>query len=54
VRDIAWKAQVRLCSRWRRLAASGKPKVVVTTAIAREMAGFIWAIARQVQPQAVG
>jgi hypothetical protein len=54
VRDIAWKAQVRLCSQWRRLAASGKPKVVVTTAIAREMAGFIWAIARQVQPQAVG
>ena len=54
VRDIAWKAQVRLCSRWRRLAASGKPKVVVTTAIAREMAGFIWAIARQVQPQTVG
>jgi transposase len=48
------KAQVRLCSRWRRLAASGKPKVVVTTAIAREMAGFIWAIARQVQPRAVG
>jgi hypothetical protein len=35
-----------LCSRWRRLAAAGKPKVVVTTAIAREMAGFIWAIAR--------
>lgn len=54
IRDIAWKAQVRLCSRWRRLAASGKPKVVVTTAIAREMAGFIWAIARQVQPQTAG
>jgi transposase len=54
VRDIAWKAQVRLCGRWRRLAASGKPKVVVTTAIAREMVGFIWAIARQVQPQAIG
>jgi transposase len=54
LRDIAWKAQVRLCRRWRRLSASGKPKVVVTTAIAPEMAGFIWAIARQVQPQAVG
>jgi transposase len=54
VRDIAWKAQIRLCSRWRRLAASGKPKVVVTTAIAREIAGFIWAIAREVQPQAIG
>jgi transposase len=52
--DIAWKAQVRLCSRWRRLVALGKPKVVVTTAIAREMAGFIWAIARQVQPGVTG
>ena len=50
VRDIAWKAQVRLCTRYRRLAAAGKPKVVVTTAIAREMVGFIWAIARIAQP----
>jgi transposase len=49
IRDIAWKAQVRLCSRYRRLTASGKPKVVVTTAIAREMVGFLWAIARQVE-----
>jgi hypothetical protein len=39
VRDIAWKAQLRLCSRYRRLAAVGKPKVVVTTAIARKMVG---------------
>src|SRR6201987_464936 len=45
IRDIAWKAQVRLCARYRRLAAAGKPKVVVTLAIAREMIGFIWAIA---------
>ena len=37
IRNIAWKAQVRLCARYRRLAAAGKPKVVVTTAIAREM-----------------
>jgi transposase len=50
IRDIAWKGQVRLCSRYRRLAAAGKPKVVVTTAIAREMVGFIWAIARVAQP----
>jgi len=50
VRDIAWKAQIRLCARYRRLAAAGKPKVVVTTAIAREMVGFIWAIARLAQP----
>jgi len=50
VRDIAWKAQLRLCARYRRLAAAGKPKVVVTTIIAREMVGFIWAIARLAQP----
>src|SRR5437868_3861433 len=53
VRDIAWKAQLRLCARYRRLAATGRPKVVVTTAIAREMAGFIWAIARVAQPALV-
>jgi transposase len=50
VREIAWKAQVRLCSRYRRLAARGKPHTVVTAAIAREMGAFIWAIARHVQP----
>jgi transposase len=49
IRDIAWKAQLRLCSRYRRLIAAGKAPVVVTTAIAREMAGFLWAIATHVQ-----
>lgn len=49
VRDIAWKAQIRLCARYRRLMAGGKARVVVTTAIAREMVGFAWAIARQVE-----
>jgi transposase len=48
VRDIAWKAQVRLCQRFRHLEAVGKPKQVVVTAIAREMAAFLWAIAREV------
>jgi transposase len=48
VRDIAWKAQVRLCQRFRHLEALGKPKQVVVTAIAREMAAFLWAIAREV------
>lgn len=46
VRDIAWKGQLRMCQRYRHLVAAGKAKVVVITAIAREMAGFIWAIAR--------
>jgi len=50
VRDIAWKGQLRMCQRYRHLMAAGKPKVVATTAIAREMVGFIWAIARSVTP----
>src|SRR5271163_433443 len=48
IREIAWKGQVRLCARYRRLARTGKPANVVTTAIARELSGFVWAIARQV------
>lgn len=48
IRDIAWSAQVRLCARYRRLWARGKIKAVVTTAIARELCGFIWAIATAV------
>ena len=48
IRDIAWKGQVRLCARYRKLARTGKPANVVTTAIARELSGFVWAIARQV------
>jgi transposase len=48
IRDIAWKGQVRLCARYRKLARTGKPANIVTTAIARELAGFVWAIARQV------
>jgi transposase len=48
IRAIAWKAQLRLCARYRKLARAGKPANIVTTAIARELAGFLWAIARQV------
>jgi transposase len=50
VRDIAWKAQVRLCARYRRLSAAGKKPPVVVAAIAREMAAFLWAIGREVVP----
>jgi transposase len=50
VRDIAWKAQVRLCARYRRLSATGKKLPVVVAAIAREMAAFLWAIGREVVP----
>ena len=49
VRDIGWKAQVRLCTRYRRLSARGKTANVVNVAIAREMVGFIWSIACTVQ-----
>ena len=48
VRDIAWKAQLRLCARYRRLSAAGKKLPVVVAAIAREMAAFLWAIGREV------
>jgi transposase len=51
VREIAWKAQVRLCGRYRKLMAAGKRQTVVTTAIAREMAAFLWAIGREVEPR---
>jgi transposase len=50
IRDIAWKAQLRLCNRFRRLRAKGKLKQVVTTAIARELIAFIWAISNEVPP----
>ena len=45
VREIAWKAQTRLCQRYRHMMAKGKLRQVVVTAIARELAGFVWAIA---------
>ena len=48
VRALAWKAQLRLCGRFRRLNARGKPRVVIATAIARELTGFVWAVAREV------
>lgn len=50
--EIAWKAQSRLCRRHRMLTKAGKRSVVVNTAIAREMAAFMWAIAREV-PQKI-
>jgi transposase len=51
IRDIAWKAQVRLCARYRRMLARRKKAPVVITAIARELIGFIWAIARITAPR---
>ena len=48
--DIAWKAQLRLTTRFRRLVARGKAKPKVATAIARELSGFVGAIAQEVSP----
>jgi transposase len=47
VREIAWKAQHRLCARYRTLTRKGKPRTVVVTAVARELSAFIWAINRE-------
>jgi transposase len=47
VRDISWKAQQRLHQRYKLLSGHHKKSVVVVTALARELAGFVWAIACQ-------
>jgi transposase len=46
VREVAWKAQVRLSARYKDLTKKGKRPVVVVTAVARELCGFIWAVHR--------
>jgi transposase len=51
VRDIAWKAQVRLSKRYRHMTTRGKKAQIVIAAIAREMAAFLWAIGREVEPR---
>ena len=47
VTDIAWAAQTRLCARFRRLAARKLQPNKIVVAIARELCGFVWAIARE-------
>lgn len=51
IRDTAWRAQLRLCGRYRRLLARQLPKNKVCVAIARELTGFVWDVARQVTPR---
>jgi transposase len=48
--DTAWRAQLRLCARFRKLAARGVARNKVVVAVARELSGFVWAIARQAKP----
>jgi len=53
VQAIAWKAQKRLCGRYTHLMSRGKLKVQVCTAVARELVGFIWAMAHEVMGQSM-
>jgi transposase len=48
IQDIRWQAQLRRCQRDRRLVSRGQHAHVVTVAMARELAGFMWAMARAV------
>lgn len=48
LQDISWKAQVRLCKRYRQLCARGKHPNQVVVAIAREWIALMWAIARHI------
>lgn len=50
-RAIAWRAQKRLCGRYRQLTQAGKNTKLVCVAIARELVGFIWDIVRHEMPR---
>ena len=50
-RQIAWRAQKRLCGRYSTLTRAGKNTKVACVAIARELAGFIWDIVRHEMPK---
>ena len=47
--DLAWRAQERLHKRYMHLSMKGKQAVKVVTAIARELLGFVWDIARRAE-----
>jgi len=51
-RAIAWRAQKRLCGRYRALTQAGKNQKVVCVAVARELVGFLWDIVRHEMPEA--
>jgi len=50
-KQIAWKAQQRLHSRYKKLAGRGKNKNQIVTALGRELLGFVWAIAMRIEQQ---
>jgi transposase len=45
--ERAWRCQQRLYQRWQRMAGCGKPQQKIVVACARELAGFVWAIATE-------
>ena len=49
IKEMAWKAQLRLHKRYARLAAAGKDQRKIVTAVGRELLGFIWAIGVKVE-----
>src|SRR6266571_133846 len=49
--DIAWRAQLRLSTKYRRLAARHLHHNKIVVALARELSGFVWAIGQSVKPQ---
>jgi len=51
IRQISWKAQVRLCGRFKKLMARGKNRNTIVMATARELAAFMWAIACALLPE---
>ena len=50
VKNLAWKAQLRLHGRYKRLLGRGKRPNVAITAVSRELVGFMWAIAKLITP----
>lgn len=53
VQAMAWKAQHRLHGKYAKLMAKGKPPGKVVSAVARELAGFVWAIANELEKEKV-
>jgi len=54
VKDLAWKAQLRLHGRYKKLLGRGKRPTVAITAVSRELVGFMWAIAKLITPPREG
>lgn len=48
IKEISWRAQLRLCDRFKKLMAKGKHRNRTIVAVARELSGFMWAVAKAV------